>query len=262
MNESISILISNWNGQEALYLTVESILLRTDYPNYNILVLDSSGEGSQDRNYLKEKEREGKLKLLTTNTQCLHDNAIPRLLKHCLSQIAVILDSDVMIRKNGRDWLHVLTKPITSRYILGIARTKGKGCIESRKSYTAPTYQPFCMALNMIPYRKIEGKIHWQHESIKIKDYKGKSAFTEYKKDFNCVFGDVGYKLAEYVLFDNTEGLHMLPLPLELYSKITHWGGMSSCYHTPEHPRVRTKWLMIKEELRILRNEYASKHSN
>jgi len=256
MIRECSILISNWRGKEAVALTIESILKRTDYPAFKIIVYDSSGKGSQDRQYLRIQEELGNIILLTHETHTLHDNAIPILLEHCDTELAVIMDSDVTINKNGRDWLRFMSNIINGPKMLGVARHKDKGIMRDRKTYIAPAFQPFCMMLNMPVFRKIEKDIHWKHQVVKIKDYKGSHVFREFRENFNYVFGDVGFSLAEKILFDNKEGLVMYPLPILIYPvRITHWGGISSLANHPEHPRVKTKWMFIKEELKNIRNE-------
>ena len=54
----ISILIASFRGGIATELCIESILKRTQYPDYKIVVYDSSGPG-KDKDYLEKQEKDG-----------------------------------------------------------------------------------------------------------------------------------------------------------------------------------------------------------
>ena len=153
-----SILIANFNGHEAVELCIESLLYRTIYPDYRILVMDSSPKDSRDRAYLTGLQKQGKIGLITSDVQMRHANAIMRLLKECKTPLACLMDSDVEVLRG--EWLRVLVDELKSPNDLGVARLKTSGVYPDRRA-TAPVYQPFCMLLNMGNYRKLADGLSW-----------------------------------------------------------------------------------------------------
>ena len=136
---------------------------------------------------------------------------------------------------------------------MGIGRYKGEGCIIHSRTYVAPTFQPLCLMLNMQSYRKIHRPDLWVHDSTKIAQYRGREIFAKYKQDFNTVWGDVGWRFAEEVLFgDNDFVMKRLPHGW-LGGKIIHYGQMSSNHARPDFPQIKARRLHIEKNLKRLR---------
>jgi len=249
--KSVSILIANFNGHEAVELCVESIIKKTVYPDYKILVFDSSKPDSQDRAYLTSQEQKGNITLFTSDVQMRHANAIMRLLAKCETSLACILDSDTEVLKG--EWLKVLIDEFKSPKDIGVARLKASGTYPDGRA-TAPLYQPFCMLLNMENYRKIADGINWQEKAIPIEEYKGKHTYPNYQKA--KIYGDVGWQLAEKVIFDNPEGFIMREMPDKyMRNYLRHYGGLSAHHANPEHLRVKERWKLCKIRLKALRKK-------
>ena len=103
---TVSILIANYQGHEAIELCIESILKRTQFDSYKIMVMDSSPEDSPDKAYLRRQRDRGKIGLLESERKLGHGTALTQLLKHCDAEFACLLDSDCEILMS--DWLAVL----------------------------------------------------------------------------------------------------------------------------------------------------------
>ena len=244
-----TILISNFNGHEAIELCIESLLYRTIYPEYRILVMDSSPKDSRDRTYLTELQRQRKIELFTSDVQMRHASAITRLLRECKTPLACLMDSDVEVLRG--EWLKVLVDELKSPNDLGVARLKASGVYPDRRA-TAPVYQPFCMLLNMNNYRKIADRLSWQEKAIPLEEYKGRHTYPENVK--KKIYGDVGWQLAEKVLFDNPTGLVMQKMPEKyMLNYIRHYGGLSVHHASPGHPRMKHRWVLCRMRLKALR---------
>jgi len=248
---SCSILIANFNGHEAIELCVESILKKTVYPDYKILVFDSSKPDSRDRAYLTSQQQQGNITLFTSDIQMRHANAVMRLLAKCETPLACTLDSDIEVLRG--EWLNILVNELKSPNDMGVAKLKTFGAYPNSTA-TAPLFQPFCMLLNMENYRKIADGINWQEKAIPIEEYKGKHTYPNYQKA--KIYGDVGWQLAEEVIFDNPEGFIMREMPEKyMLNYLRHYGGLSAHHANPDHPRVKNRWQLCKIRLKALRRK-------
>ena len=108
--KSCSILISSWCGHKAIELCIESILKRTNYKAYQIIVCDSSSPYGPDRKYLTNHKEKGNIELLESDVRLQHGQALWRLLSYCKTDLACILDSDSEILSS--DWLEKFTSQI------------------------------------------------------------------------------------------------------------------------------------------------------
>jgi len=259
--KAVSILISSYHSGEALELCIESIRKKTLYTNYKIVVLDSSGEGSETREYLDNTpyidyqwDAEQKLR---------HGQALDILTQQCETPLAVILDSDVEILKG--DWLaQLVTQPITDE-VIGVGHLREGGNFTKHGFWRVPIYLPYCLLLNMDAYRKIGFKVSdWIDHYIPMSEYPYKDKFTEasyraYHKintNLERVHYDTAGGFSERVLFENPDGLTMYPLPPAfMKDTIYHYEGMTAHRSNLDSERMSPKVKRIRERLRFLRGK-------
>jgi len=266
--KSCSILISSWCGHKAMELCIESILERTDYKTYQIIVCDSSSPFGPDRKYLRNHKEKGNIKLLESEVRLQHGQALWRLLSYCKTDLACILDSDSEILSS--DWLDVFTSQIKNyEKDLGIGYLIKGGNRPNNDFFFAPVFHPSLFVLNMSLYRQIMKEDDWMFAKIDMKDFRYKkelqamndeqaSHWFEYDRFLNrpSIAYDSGGIFTERMIYENPRGLKMHAMPLNFFGdKVRHFGGMSA-YHTRlDHPHMKHKYELLKERLQILRGE-------
>lgn len=264
----VSILIANQNGGDALALTIESVFKRTLYPDYRIVVCDSSSPNGDDRRYLQSLKDSGKIDLLESATPLKHGEAAWRLLNYCQTPFAVLLDSDVMILRPG--WLGYLMGVLEShKGKVGLATYQPENAVPDR-FWRMPRYLPMCVLLNMDIYRVIMHPDDWMEGYFPWKDCRQKNLFDKFgahpymtiglKKSIeiqdNQVFGDTGWRLCERLNHEHIGGHEMAHLAYDFYyTHINHWGAISIYNADPENAQVKDKLPKIKAELERLRAE-------
>lgn len=109
---SCSILISNYNSFETIELCIESVRKHTQYP-HEIIVYDDCSTNKVDRAYLAKLKRKKQIKTILGKKRLNHGGAINMLLSHCKTDLAMILDNDVQILKDG--WLEETANLVGSK---------------------------------------------------------------------------------------------------------------------------------------------------
>ncbi|MBN2016426.1 glycosyltransferase family 2 protein [Candidatus Dojkabacteria bacterium] len=122
--EHVTVIILNWNGKHFLKANLSSVL-KQDYPNYEILIVDNgSSDGSIEFIQKKCKRYTRKLKLLKTGENLGYvggNNAgIKKVLKENRSKYVVILNNDIKVEET---WLSNLISGFTNPQI-GICTSK------------------------------------------------------------------------------------------------------------------------------------------
>ena len=259
--KAISILIPSYHSGEALQLCVESIRKKTTHKNYKIVVLDSSGKGSETRSYLDNTSYIDYQ--WDVEIPLRHGQALDILTQQCDTPLAVIIDSDVEILRG--DWLNQLTtQPITDE-VMGVGHLREGGNFTKHGFFRVPIYLPYCLLVNMDAYRKMGFRAtDWVDHYIPMSEYPYKDKFTEasYKayhainSSLEKVHYDTAGGFSERVLFDNPDGLTMYPLPPGFAKNaIYHYGGLSAHRKCLSSERMSPKVKRIKERLRFLRGE-------
>lgn len=267
-----SILISSWWSHDALEMTIESILERTAYDNYKIVVCDSSAPDSRERAYLRRNRDGGYIELIEHDAGMLkHGEAINRLLQYCSTELACLLDSDVEILSG--DWLSMLVNFIKTDKDLGVGQLMKGGCFLPQSIFRGPLYHPSCLLLNMPTYRRFGSEDDWPEKGISMlgqglpmTGYKYKYKFDgwprcegnnlvyNYDPTMKGVHYDTAGRFTEKVLWENPEGLKMYPLPVDfLHRKIYHFGGMSAHHRILDGDYMRARTALLLERLRLLR---------
>lgn len=278
MSKAVSVLIPTRRAFEAIELTIESILARTWYDNFRIIVCDNShGKGEGNRlEYLKEHERNGTIRLIENEMETGmwaqkpngmstnkygHGENLKILLKACETEYAMLLSSGVEILKT--DWLDTLLAMLKTDKDLGTARFRpARNNFDT--SWVAPVWWPNAMLLNMGLYNRIIHDEDWDLARVPYKDYKYKHLFDAQPIPINpdpeglTVFLDTGYFLWERLEYDNPGGYRMVnfdanPCILQWRSMFGFYIGLDRNSHRPEHQFVITQRANIVERLKILR---------
>lgn len=277
MNKSISILIPNrysWNG---ICLTIESILKRTSYPYYKIVVCDNSmaknnracephkvelldGDDGSRLDYLREQSGKGNIELIEHGLQKKqygHGENIKKLLEFCDTDLAMLFVSSAEILRG--DWLDVIISEIKTDRDLGAARLR-KAENHFDKSWIAPAYWANVMLLNMELYKDFQDEDDWNQGVIPFSEFKHPEIFDglPIPKDSDesslKVFTDTGWKLYERIKYENPNGLKMQDLPNEFYLKwMKLLGGIDRNSHRPHHPFVQQQLKEVDQRLAKLR---------
>lgn len=277
----IEILIGNrftWGGIE---LTIESILQRTRYPNYEIIVVDNSqapyvtecqpprdltgcdDDGSRIE-YLRKQQRKGSIRLIEVTERRVdygHGKNIEVGLNHCTAPFAMLLSSgNEVIHPN---WLLAFFWKIKDKWHdLGIAiQTEGLNHFDN--CWIAPRYLPNWMMLNMTLYGDFRGPDDWSLKRVPFPEYKYRNIFDGQDSPKHPstapvnVFLDTGWRLYERLNFeDNPGGLRMVELrPRDRRFHFNFLGGLDRNAHRTSFPFVVQRRKEIEERLWILRGQ-------
>jgi len=267
--KACSILIPNRWTEDAVCLTIESILKRTNYPDFKIVVCDNSGgKGEASRlGYLKEQERQGNIKLIenviernadTGKMPYGHGENLKVLLKACDTPLAMLLSSGCEIKDFS--WLRSLVEMLKTDKDLGVAKTR---IAENHfnNCFAANRYIPNWLLLNMDTYRKFGNPDEdWELRRVPFSEYWHKEAFVGLEMpshpdpDPLQVFLDTGWRLWDRVHYENLDGYEMIEMPFYFpWRFINAFIGMDRNAHRPDHPYVVKTRQQIKRQLDILR---------
>lgn len=268
--KSCSILIPTRWAFEAIELTVESILKRTNYPDYKIIVCDnSSGKGDASRlDYLKALEVSGHIKLIENVIKPLPDGRIPYghgenlkvLLKACNTPLAMLFSSGCEVKR--LDWLTLLVDLLETDKDLGVAKVR-KAENHFNNCWAANRYIPNWLLLNMDIYRKLGNPDEdWSLIRVPYDDYSHKEVFDGLAPPVHPdpvplqVFLDTGWRLWDRVQYENPEGYRMVEMPFYFpWRIINFYGGLDRNHSRPDHPYVIKTRKQIQERLKLLRRE-------
>jgi len=247
-----SILIANFKGEEAVELCIESILQRTKYNDYKIVVLESSPENHRDKQYLKSHRDKNNIELLESEEPISHGTALVKLIKHCDTEHACIIDSDCQILMG--DWLSTLAGLLKGENDLGVA--KFRKAWYSELYCWAPIYWACVLFLNVKLYREFEGEDDWSQRNTSIDEYKYKHIFGDSWPKRDIVSRDTAWLFTQKVLFETGNKYKIHPIPLNFWDiRLKHYGGISRNHWRPEHPQVAPRLVAIKRDLAMLRSE-------
>ena len=277
-SKSVSVLIPTRRAFEAIELTIESILARTWYDNFRIIVCDNShGEGVGNRfEYLKEHERNGTIRLIENEMETGmwiqrpdgmstnkygHGENLKILLKACETDYAMLLSSGVEILKT--DWLDILLGTLKTDKDLGAGRFR-PAVNHFDTAWKAPIWWPNVMLLNMMLYRKFMAEDDWNLSRVPFDVYPYKHLFAGQEAPKTpdpeglTVFLDTGYNFWRRLEYENPEGYRMLnfdtnPCTVQWLQMFGLYIGLDRNSHRPEHQFVVTQRANIRERLRILR---------
>lgn len=268
MNRPISILIGNFRTWEAIELTVESILARTAYKPYQIIVYDQSREMDNGSRlpYLQNMAANGRLKLIRGAHRKRsdldgHGKAITELLKHVDTDLALLWDSDIEVLASG--WLDALVDTLEGDNVLGVGGLN-PGRNHWDLMWISPRYVPNWMLLDMGRYRAFQGDDDWDLSFIPFSQWKYPEEFAgqrppnkpELLNGETLVFRDTGWRIWEKLAHENAQGLKIAPLPAAwLHVQMTHFCGIDRNSFQPELPELLAKRALMRGRLEKLRRE-------
>lgn len=268
--KSCSILVPNRWTEDAICLTIESILKRTNYPNYKIVVCDNSeGKGEASRlSYLKEQQRRDNIELIENIIRRNSDGKMPYghgenlkvLLKYCDTPLAMLFSSGSEVKRT--DWLTSLIGLLETDNDLGMAKTR-KAENHFQNCWAANRYIPNWLLLNMEIYREFGNPDEdWNLSRVPYDEYEHKKVFDGLDPPKNPdplplhVFKDTGWRLWERVQYENSNGYRMVEMPFYFpWRIINFYGGMDRNAHRPDHPYVVKTRTGIQQRLELLRKE-------
>ena len=100
-NPEVNAIITSWNESKKVYLTVKS-LVKGNYPSDKLKITVVDDGSTDDTSYwLSKAGKEFGCKEITLENNCGKRSAIHTALKECNSEIAILIDSDVEVAKNG-----------------------------------------------------------------------------------------------------------------------------------------------------------------
>lgn len=267
--KSCSILIPNRWTEDAICLTVESILKRTNYPDFRIVVCDNS-EGKHEANrldYLKEMEAKGYLTLIENFVQPIngkmpygHGENLKILLKNCDTSLAMLLSSGCEIKDPS--WLTQLVGLLKTDKDLGVAKTR-KAENHFQNCWAANRYIPNWLLLNMEIYRKFGNPDEdWTLVRMPYDEYPHKGIFEGLNPPQHPdpaplqVFLDTGWRLWDRVYYENPNEYRMIEMPFYFpWRIINFFGGIDRNHSRPNHPYVIRTRAGIQRNLELLRKE-------
>lgn len=264
--KAVSILIPSWCPHEALCLCIESIIKRTAYKPYKIIVCDSSPADSAERSYLRACRDNKILELIEVPKRQAHVKSLNTLLTHCDTDYACVLDSDVEIMRD--DWLDFFMSKLPDyEQDLGIGGFVKGGNRPGFNFFQLPWFHPACLVLNMHLYRQFRQDDDWGLYKEPMSEFKYKDKIIEHKKELLEWFADTelnrsgveydtGMKFAERLVFANPRGfkMHKISIP-ELDKYVHHYGSMSLWGERLDEGHMVPKVAMLRDHLNKLRGE-------
>ena len=266
MNKEVSILIGNARTWESVELAIESILKRTSYKPYRIIVHNQARIRDKGNRvaYLNKMAKNGSIKLIEGEYRPRsdldgHGKSVQKLLSVCDTELALLWVSDIEILKP--EWLDMLVERIDGDDILGVADFK-PGRNHFNRMWIAPRYLPDWMLLNMPLYRAIEGNDDWDLSYVPFPEWPHPEVFMGQSPpihpDHNPpkVFRDTGWRIWEKMAKKNSRYYRFVPLPHNWFNiQVHHFGGIDRNSFRPEFPELQMKLTKIRERLEILRKE-------
>ena len=100
-NPEVNAIITSWNESKKVYLTVKS-LVKGKYPKNKLKITIVDDGSTDDTSYwLSKASKEFGCKVITLENNVGKRNAIRTALKECTSEIAILIDADVEVAKDG-----------------------------------------------------------------------------------------------------------------------------------------------------------------
>jgi glycosyltransferase involved in cell wall biosynthesis len=227
----------------------------TEYPDYQIIVYDDCSDNGADLLYLREKQKQGWLKLIEGKEHKDHGGALNVLINEtCKTDLAMILDCDIQILRSR--WLTDMVNSISQdEKAIGICNCLG---IKERGEgvYVGPFCEFWFGLLNMNIYRN-GMQVDWMPKIILDKEEMKKYIKNIDVNTLDYFVLDVGSKLYVKILYDNPKGYYFIsPLPEYIKSGYRHYAQITSLSkETRADIKKHMDWqfITIKKELEKLR---------
>jgi len=239
--KSVSVLIPNFNGFEAIQLCIESLRLYNKYP-YKIIVYDDASYNDDiDLKYLRDCADKGWIKLIEGKKRIGHGGALTYLINNYQTDMAMILDNDVQI--TGYGTIEGMVDLMRNDIVIATG-------IEDNYNSAQPSlpvwFQSWFMMINMEAYR--DGmEVDWRPGKV---EYRGRD-----------VYCPVGGKLWLKLRYDNPKGYKIALVPDSIKKRYHHFAHVSviSMETHKDQPKLAVardaKMVEIKKELKKLRGQ-------
>jgi GT2 family glycosyltransferase len=99
----VSLIIPTKNGYKFLKKCIKSILKKTDYPNYEIIIVDNGSDESDIKNYFETIRKYKNIKIITDPSPFNYSLLNNRAVKHASGEIIGLINNDVEVI--SRSWL-------------------------------------------------------------------------------------------------------------------------------------------------------------
>lgn len=117
----VSLLILNWNGIAFTVKCLDS-LLKTKYPNFEIVLLDN-GSINDEADILRKKYQKKGIKVISSNTNIGYAAGMNKAYKASSGEYIMILNNDMEFE---HDWLYPLVEVLTNNENVGACQPKIK----------------------------------------------------------------------------------------------------------------------------------------
>lgn len=160
----VSLIIPTRNGLRLLRQCVESVLAKTSYPNYEILIVDNGSDDAETLRYLKEFEKNSRMRVVRDdrpfNYSALNNIAV----KDARGELVGLLNNDLEVISPG--WLSEM---------VGLALQPGVGAVGARLWYPDDSLQHGGLILGILG---IAGNAH-KHMPRGHHGYFGRADLTQ-----------------------------------------------------------------------------------
>jgi GT2 family glycosyltransferase len=232
--QSVTICITSFQSGDTVALCIESIRKFTAYP-HEIAVIDDATDPAlyDDLTYLRDIRDKGWIRLVENEQRLNHGPSLSRLLDTVTTDLAMIMDCDIQIKKSG--WLESMVAAQESVNAAMVTDTEAF-------PDNPVTLQSWFFMLDMHQYPHV--KADW--------DYSTRPDFISFEKTPNALY-PTGYKIWKNCL---NQGRPIVPLPAHArssYHHYTHVSVLSFPQVGPEWEVRQRRYAVIQAELRKLR---------
>lgn len=128
----VSIVIPTRDHKKVLENCINSIVKLTDYPNYEVVIIDNQTQEIDAKNYLESLKKNSRIKVIhydkAFNYSAINNEAV----KYCDGNILIFLNNDTEIIASNSSWL---------RELIGLAVIPEVGCVGAKLLYPDDTIQ-------------------------------------------------------------------------------------------------------------------------
>jgi GT2 family glycosyltransferase len=126
----VSIIIPTKDQMEILKVCVESIISKTEYSNYEILVVDNGTTDPKSKSYLDELNKKSEVKVIKISGEFNYSRLNNSAAKHAKGEILLLLNNDIEVL--GENWLEIMVSHAVRSEI---------GCVGAKLLYPNSTIQ-------------------------------------------------------------------------------------------------------------------------
>ncbi len=232
--KSVSICITNFQSGDAVALCIESVRRFTKYP-HEIVVYDDASDTRyyNDIEYLRAVRDKGWIRLIEGEQRVNHGPALARMLDTCQTDLAMVMDCDIQIVRDG--WLEAMVET---------QERAGAALVVDLEAFpdNPVTLKSWFFMLDLKQYPAV--KAEW--------DYSTRPDFVSFDATPNAMY-PTGYHVWANC---DKQGRPVVPLPdaaRRAYIHPTHISVLSFPQSGPNWDARQKRYAVIQSELRKLR---------